>query len=159
MIDQTHEVKITDAELTKIHEGVLRDYKLGSPNSARALREAADYDLDVVFPTDCELQLDIDDDRAFYIFQELKPIVDRYYAIFDEKVTPSRSGLPKRHVTLKLGRKVTPLERIALQTCLGSDRVRELLGVIQVLFQDPHPTLFLEKKAENADTTTALPVD
>jgi hypothetical protein len=137
-----------DNELAKIHEGVVKDYELGSPNSARALREAEDYNLDVVFPTDYELQLDIDDDRAFSIFQELKTIVDKYYVILNEKVTPSRSGLPKRHVTLKLATKVTPLERIALQTCLGSDRVRELLGVIQVLLKDPHPTLFLEKKAE-----------
>lgn len=139
----------TDPEIQKIRDGVNKEYEVRSaPNSSRALQEAREDNLDVVFPADDELQIDIDDDRAYSIYTELFPIVDKYYTVLEVKDRPSRSGLPKRHLTLKLGRKITNYERIALQLSLGSDRVRELLGVVQEMLGDPHPTLFLEKKPE-----------
>jgi hypothetical protein len=121
---------------------------LGSPNSARAYKEAEEDGLVVVLPAGDELQLDLDSDRDYAIYQKLFPIIDRYYVVMAVKDEPSRSGLPKRHITLTLGKAVTVFERIALQVCLGSDRVRELLGVVQAMQGDPHPTLFLEKKPE-----------
>jgi hypothetical protein len=62
------------------------------------------------------------------------------------KSTPSRSGLPKRHLIVRLNRPVSNAERIALQAALGSDPVREILGIVRVQHNDPHPTLFLESK-------------
>ena len=38
--------------------------------------------------------------------------------------------------------------KLLLQACLGSDRVRELLGYVQMKNGDAHPTLFLESKAD-----------
>ena len=137
----------TDEEILKIRAGVNHDYEVHrNPNSARAIREAEDNDLDVVYPTAYQLQLDIDTERAMQIFYELKPVLDKYYGIVGCVIEDSRSGFPKRHVTLTLRGTVTNMERIALQACLGSDRVRELLGVIQERAGDPHPTLFLEKR-------------
>lgn len=135
-----------DPEIAKIEAGLKRDYELGSPNSARAYQEAEDDGLVVVLPTDTQLQLDIDDNRAYAIYTALVPVVDRYYTVLSVLDEPSRSGLPKRHITLTLARPVGVFERIAIQACMGSDRVRELLGVIQAMQGDPHPTLFLEKK-------------
>lgn len=136
-----------DPEIQRIREGINRDYEVAhTPNSARALREAADDGLDVVFPEANQLQIDIDDDRAFDIYNEMRPVINRYYGVAFESITPSRSGLPKRHITLTTYRDLNTFERIALQACLGSDRVREILGVVQAMLGDAHPTLFLEKK-------------
>jgi hypothetical protein len=141
-------VTIESVELASIHNGIVEDYELSSPNSLRAIKEAEEYDLFVVFPGECELQIDIDSDHAFAIYKAMSPIVDKYFGIKSEKVAPSRSGLPKRHVTLELYHKLTSYQRIAIQLALGSDRVREMLSIVQEFRKDPHPTLFLEKKED-----------
>lgn len=136
-----------DVEIQSIRASVAEDYEAHkTPNSARALREAADENLEVVFPAKNQLQIDIDSDHAFNIYQETKEIVERYYGLILEDIKPSRSGLPKRHITITLYGDLNEFERIALQACLGSDRIREILSVIQARHNDPHPTLFLEKK-------------
>jgi hypothetical protein len=135
-------------ELASIRDSAKNDYDLKDiPNSAHAEREAQDDDLDIVFPKDNELQIDLDSDHAFDIFLEMLPLVERYFAIVDTKIMYSRSGAPKRHITVTLDQPVkNNFHRIALQLALGSDRVREFLSVVQENYQDPHPTLFLEKK-------------
>lgn len=45
--------------------------------------------------------------------------------------TTSKSG--KYHLYLRLDRPVTPHERIALQACLGSDPVREVLSLLRLM--------------------------
>ncbi|PWT76403.1 MAG: hypothetical protein C5B59_06670 [Bacteroidetes bacterium] len=134
-------------EISKIQDGVMTDYEVrNSPNSQRALIEAEQEGLLVVFPEPNQLQLDFDTEHQYNVYRELYPIIDKYYSIMEEQVTPSRSGLPHRHVTVTLGITLNNYQRIAIQACLGSDRVRELLSVIQEDNKDPHPTLFLEKK-------------
>lgn len=153
MIDITNINPEIDPEIAKIRESVEKDYEAGNmPNSYRALLEAKQDNLDVVFPEANQLQLDIDNNHAFAIYQELLPIVEKYYGVVTVKVTPSRSGGEKRHVTLTLLAPLNPFERIALQACLGSDRVREILGVVQAMNGDPHPTLFLERKPDAGQT-------
>jgi len=132
-------------DLTSLNRGFIKDYELGDPNSARAQKEADD-NLLIVFPCENQLQLDLDTQHAFDIYLTLKPIIDRYFGILREKIAPSRSGLPKRHVTVTLHTMLTSYQRIALRAILGSDRVRELLSVVQEMQSDPHPTLFLENK-------------
>ncbi len=139
---------VNDDELLRIHDSMMDDYELRSaPNSARALREAEDNDLLVVYPEPNQLQIDIDSDHAFSIFLEMKPLLEKYYGIHDCEIHFSRSGAPKRHITVTLTQPMSNYERIALQVACGSDRVREMLGLIQEKMTDPHPTLFLEKKA------------
>lgn len=147
---------LNDPKIQELHDAVAKHYQLETtrPNSDRAIQEAKDDNLDVVFPAPNELQLDLDTPEAWAIYQTMWPIVNRYYGISAMKEQESRSGYPKRHVTLGLDRPVTNFERIAIQACLGSDRVRELLGVIQEMAGDPHPTLFLEKKPD-----VTLPAD
>jgi hypothetical protein len=120
-----------------------------APNSQRAIDEAARLGLDVVFPADNELQIDIDSDADYSVFCEHLGILDRHYGAPSDVVEkPSRSGGERRHITVTLHHKVTNTERIMLQALLGSDRKREILSLLQERDGDAHPTLFLERTAQ-----------
>lgn len=138
-------------ELASLTKSIEQDYealtKNATPNSARAINEAEKDNLDVVFPKANELQIDIDNEHSYEVYVKMSEILERHYGIIYAKDRPSRSGLPKRHITITLRQDLTNMERIALQACMGSDRVREALSVIQERNGDPHATLFLEKKA------------
>ena len=136
---------INEDELSAIHESIVANYDLVAPNSARAVREAQDNNLLVVYPETNQLQIDIDSDRAFSIFFEMKGLLEKYFTVLDVVITPSRSGLPKCHITVTLAQPINNYQRIALQTMLGSDRVREFLSYIQEMQGDPKPVLFIEK--------------
>jgi len=138
---------VNEDELAAIHESIVSNYDLDEPNSTRALLEAQDKGLAVVYPEDNQLQIDIDSNRAFSIFFEMKSLLEKYFTVIDVKILPSRSGLPKRHVTVTLDQPINDYQRIALQTMMGSDRVREFLSYIQARNCDPNPILFLEKKS------------
>jgi hypothetical protein len=119
----------------------------GQPNSKNAEDRAVSEGLDIRFPADNELFIDIDNEHSYLMFQKQIDIVDKHVGLKCTTVTtPSMHGLPGRHIVVTLSRNVTELERICLQACMGSDRVRELLGFIQNVNKDPHPTLFLEAK-------------
>ena len=133
-------------EIDAIRQSVAKDYELSNPNSQRAVDEAATNNLLVVFPNDKEIQLDLDTEHAFNIYQEMLPLFEKYFGVAKVEVKPSRSGLPKRHVTLTTYESLANYQRIAIQLALGSDRVREMLSIVQEYFKDPHPTLFLENK-------------
>lgn len=60
--------------------------------------------------------------------------------------SPSKSGLPHRHITITFDFDLTQWQRLAFQAALGSDTKRECLGCIMTLAGDEHPTLFLEHK-------------
>lgn len=114
----------------------------GVNNSQTVLDRAKITGERVVFPEPNQLQLDIDsiEDHVKMQFQLM---------ILEEQMTcdvvsdiPSKTE-GHRHVTIWLGREVTPLERLLLQACLGSDRKRELLGFVNILKGDERPTLFV----------------
>jgi hypothetical protein len=118
-----------------------------APSSARAFQEAETHDLIIITPGTHDLQIDIDDAAGFEEYSRNREIVGKYWGIAQERVAPSKGGKEwRKHITLTLKVPVTPTERVALQACLGSDRKRELLSLQQVKVNDPHPTLFLEKK-------------
>jgi len=118
----------------------------GAPNSQRAYTEAAAKGLEVVLPASNELQIDIDNEHSYLLFQKQIQIVQAFIGVVDIREAPSKSGQKwKMHITVELDVDVTTLERLALQAMLGSDRVRELLGYVQFKNDDPYPTLFIEK--------------
>jgi hypothetical protein len=45
-------------------------------------------------------------------------------------------------------RDLTPIERVTLQTILGSDPKREFLSFNRIENGDEHPTLFFERKED-----------
>ena len=108
------------------------------------IAEAEGSGLKTVFPKANELFIDIDDDDAYNRFNEVVQILTRYTYVHDINTTPSKSGLPRRHVVVTLNGDVSDLERIALQAALGSDGKREMLSYMRLKGGDPHPTLFFE---------------
>lgn len=121
------------------------EYVLDTPNSDRARQQAKDEGLIVVVPTASQLQIDLDSEEEYQFFLKQIATYNKEIAHVWHKVGPSKGGLPKRHVTVELFRKITNTERILLQTLLGSDRTREILSWVQELNGDANPTLFLEK--------------
>lgn len=133
-------------------EGVLLvDYD-GNELREAYVQRMKDEGFDVVLPADDELLVDIDDEAQYAAFQKSWPIFERDIAlIFAYAPTyverPSRSGLPSRHITVRLPFEIhDPMERIAWQGALGSDPCRELLSAIRSTRGDIHPTLFVEAK-------------
>jgi hypothetical protein len=125
------------------------DPHTGIPNSQRAINQAQIEGLEVVYPKGNELQIDIDNEHSYKLLQNQLLIVNKFVGSYFYKETPSKSGDPdKKHITLAFDdRGFSDLERIGLQAMLGSDRVRELLSLVQAESGDPHPTLFLEKSS------------
>jgi hypothetical protein len=80
------------------------------------------------------------------LFTHQVMILSKFMQVLKWDDTPSRGGLPKRHITVYLGRAISSLERLALQAMLGSDRIRELLGFVRLQRGELHPTLFFERK-------------
>lgn len=103
----------------------------------------------MVFPSAQQLQIDIDTEEQYKVFQAN---YDRFLSYNpDEGVqmveTVSGSGLPHRHITLTLNWELeSEWQRIALQAVLGSDPVREILSAMRVLHGVENPTMFVEPK-------------
>jgi hypothetical protein len=122
----------------------------GMPNSDRARERAVVEGLDVVYPEPNQLFIDIDNEHSYRLFENQLAIVNKFIGYAERKETPSKNNTPeqpfKLHITLTFDDvEFTALERLALQAMLGSDRVRELLGYIEMKNDDSTPTLFLEK--------------
>ena len=85
-------------------------------------------------PLDHELFLDIDSAQALEQFEKLWKVFIahcRHVGHSDptKEITPSASGEPGHyHIVIRLGWRVSALERVMLQACLGSDPMRELLS-------------------------------
>jgi hypothetical protein len=101
----------------------------------------------IVLPKDNELQVDIDSDEQYAVFQKSLACLKRNESQSDDirvEEHPSRSGLPRRHITVTMPFDLEPWERIAFQAALGSDPIRELVSIFRLMRNDSHPTLFVE---------------
>ena len=111
-------------------------------------KAAEEENLTVVLPTEFQLQLDLDTEEEYNQFITVLRHIEKdtgfYFAPFE--VSYSKSGPPKRHVTLTTTVPMSVWQRIALQFALGSDPVRERLNCERVLLNDPFPIAFFEKK-------------
>lgn len=121
-------------------------YDFDSLKNEKAFEKAQQENLDIVFPKDNELQIDIDNEHSYILFLNQLTILAKYLQLLNVEEHPSKGGSPGRHITVRLGKSFTPLERLALQAMLGSDRIRELLGFIRLYRGEQHPTLFFERK-------------
>jgi len=119
-----------------------------SLNSQRAFEEAEAIGGRVVLPEANELQIDIDSKVELDEFHKRLRRLENNVPNFRQSylIYPSKSGNPNKfHITIPLQSDVTPWQRIALQACLGSDPIREILSAARLLKGDPYPTLFIEK--------------
>ncbi len=101
--------------------------------------------LKIVYPKPNQLQIDIDTDDQYKTFQRMEVALYKYFGIKNKVETVSGNGLPGRHITLDLGYDIDDMERILLQSVMGSDPMRELLSYIRIKSGHEHPTVFLEK--------------
>jgi hypothetical protein len=131
----------------------------GGNTSDQAKEYAANEGLVVREPKEDELFIDIDDFPSSQEFDRNYDIVDRAIGIRNWKATPSRNKLGGRHIVVRLWRNVTPIERIALQAILGSDRRREAHSFARIEEGDKSPTLFFEKPKEKLPTVDDVPTD
>ena len=86
----------------------------------------------VVVPGPREAFLDIDNDADHAWMLAGVKILSERSPIVVTRNAPSKRGLPHRHVTLAFDHDIGPIERIALQAALGSDRKREVLSILRV---------------------------
>jgi len=114
---------------------------------AEALAVAKEKGCVIVAPKPNELFIDIDEEEQLDVF---KGQIKRVIEVFGKRVSwnqrSSPSGLPGRyHIVVTLPVEVTAVERIALQACLGSDLVREILSWARMRLGHDLPTCFFEK--------------
>jgi hypothetical protein len=126
--------------------------KIGIRDNKAALELAAKEGLSVVYPKSNELQVDVDNDQSYLFFIKQRDTLGWMLGIESITENPSKSGLPRRHITVRLKKSVTALERLCLQACLGSDRVRETLGYARHKNGESNPTLFFEKRETECPT-------
>jgi hypothetical protein len=132
-------------------------YDFEDIKSANAYAEAEANGCIVKLPSDDELFIDIDDQASKNQFSMNIGKVEEQMGEIVINEAPSPSGNPERqHITVKLSRKVEPMERILLQALLGSDLKREALSWIRLVNNDPNPTLFYEKKPLQIEAPKAV---
>ena len=113
-------------------------------DSNEAIVKARQNGWEVVYPKENQLQIDIDDAGHYQQFQEFLKHVAKHWGPIQVEEHWSKSGAPKRHITVTLGEDVDEKTWIALQASMGSDWRRELFGMIRVKTGDPHPSLLFE---------------
>lgn len=114
-------------------------------SSQYGLDSAREQGLRVVLPSAFELLIDIDNKPDLERFTLAYDFARRLGMVDGYSAGPSKSGGERRHITVRVPLKVTPLERIALQAILGSDWRRELLSLDRLNRGDAVPTMFFEK--------------
>ena len=117
-------------------------------SSQAAYERAATMHCNVVIPKKNQLQIDIDNDLQYAIYEKNLPKLRAFYPVLGLTETPSKSGEARKHITVDLYDDVDGKERLILQAFLGSDLRREFLSLMRIKNSDPIPTLFFEKKPE-----------
>lgn len=115
-------------------------------NKEEAKEIAAKLGLVAVLPRKNELFLDLDMKPSKTAARVEEVLHDNGVYFVSKLITKSKSG--KRHLYIKLSRNVAASTRIALQACLGSDPVREVLSILRKLEGSEAPTALFETKKE-----------
>lgn len=114
----------------------------------KTLEYADKNGLDILVPDEDELQIDIDTEEQYQQF--LKAVENLNYMIMCPfnivHNEPSKSGLPRRHIVIKMAEPLDASLRIALQACLGSDLRREMNNIRRVINNDIYPIVLYERK-------------
>lgn len=116
--------------------------------------------VDCILPKGNELFIDLDceaDEK--WMYEMLKVLHDNGYELTLDKITQSRGG--GKHAYLHWDEdEWTPLERVAMQACLGSDRKRELLSFLRIGLGDEKrpPTTFFEARPGHPLEPTGPPL-
>lgn len=104
---------------------------------------------DIKYPDSYQLFIDIDSELAWKRFLVLYDRFDKILGLHTRSSwSPSKSGLPKRHVIVYLSEQYDLPTRIAFQAILGSDPMRELISMKRALNDENPDTIvcFFEPK-------------
>lgn len=112
-----------------------------SDSSKDPFTAAMEQGLDVVVPQPDELFIDLDNDADIAHFKLTLPILQRFCEAVEYRRTISKGGNLHAYVRVKWPVALHPATRIALQACLGSDRKRDLLSLIELTQGTPWPTV------------------
>jgi hypothetical protein len=100
----------------------------------------------IKYAADNQLVIDLDIEAAYAIFEYQIKLFRKHFYYIRYTVTPSKQGLPHRHVVVELGQSYPLVTRIAMQSVLGSDPTRELLSVRRALDEEENVVIFFEKE-------------
>lgn len=107
---------------------------------------AESYNCIVKVAKDNELFIDIDTEERFNLFEAMQHILCKYFPVTGILISPSKQGLPHRHIVVTLDNDYGLGHRIALQAALGSDSMRELLSIRRACYQEENVVIFFEPK-------------
>lgn len=117
--------------------------------SAQCKEWAVKIGCNVIFPEEHQLFVDIDGYRTWQHFLTLWPNFQKHFWPCGFRVWPSKSGLPHRHVLVYLGFEDDPrpaalIDRLLMQSILGSDPMRELISLKRLYDKDSNIICFFE---------------
>lgn len=136
-----------------------RQHYLRNLMNDAALEKAEAKGLEVVYPDEFTLTLDLDIPYRPELSAELMTMlhmVNEYYEVTLDKITRSEHG--NTHVYLKTAKPLSQLEQITLQAILGSDPKRELFSFIRAKEKlGGWSSLMFEKPGEGAAPKSVIP--
>ena len=108
--------------------------------------------LRAVIPTDRELQIDIDSDRALRHFRKRYGFFCSQLRAYHRlgwrirmRVVRSKGAKGHYHATVTMSQRMTLLERLCAQVLLGDDENRAMYNFFRYLNESRFPILFYEK--------------
>lgn len=113
---------------------------IGHRTKEEAQEAAKAVGLVCFLPRENELLLDLDDNPVNT--QVLKSLENNGFEIKGTLETTSKNN--RTHFYIRLGQRVSNLERLCLQACLGSDPIKEFLGYMRVRVKSEAPVCLFE---------------
>jgi hypothetical protein len=112
----------------------------------RRINNSRKRGLKVVEPKANELQIDLDGARSLHTYCRQYFMLSQHGLTrkWKERITPSKSGGSRVHVTITLPKRIDNLRRVAFQAILGSDIKREAFNLCRVIKRNKYPIIFFE---------------
>lgn len=108
----------------------------------KIIKEGLEGKYEVMIAEDNMLQIDCDTIEDVKFCMKRLMILTKVIKVDGYKITKSKSG--NRHVIIKLDKSYNIYERIAMQACLGSDRMREILSLANYMKDHKNPIVLIE---------------
>lgn len=119
---------------------------MGVNENIRRINRVRKKGLRVVEPKPNELQIDLDSARALRLYGRQYFMLEQHGITrgWKERITPSKSGGRRVHVTITMPSAIDNIKRVALQLALGSDLKRECFNLARVIKKNKYPIVFFE---------------
>lgn len=120
---------------------------------AESIMYAAEQGLDVVYPSERELVVDIDDAESETRFYSVLSVLPNHgYDLTVVKNDFSKSGPPKKHIYLSSKTPLNKYEHVALASILGGDPLWCINALSRINAGEEKPFVIFEKKTDDAGT-------